>query len=439
MSSNRFAPLFWTQFLGAFNDNIYKNALIILFTYNTMTYTSIKTTILIPLCAGLFILPFFLFSAVVGQLADKYEKSALIRKIKMAEVTIMTIAAIGFYLQNIWFLLIVLFLMGSQSSVFGPVKYSILPQHLDEEGLLKGNGVIAMGTFLAILLGTLTGGLMIMIPEYGRVYISLTLILIALAGWLNSRNIPLAVSANRNLDVNWNIFTETFRLIALKSKNKLLWGAILAISWFWFYGATILTILPGYTRDILVGNEQVVTLLLTLFSIGIGLGSILAGKSGNLQKSLKWVVVGSIGLSVFSIDLYWASASISQVASSASNTNLNGWLYMFENVITIHILVDILLLGIMGGLYIVPLYVMLQEYSDIKSRSRTIAANNIMNAFFMVISALVMMSMLSMGFSLFSLFAMLGVANVFVMLFIYYRYARFVGNEFIPGEPSAKT
>jgi len=192
--------------------------------------------------------------------------------------------------------------------------------------------------------------------------------------------------------------------------------------------------LPGYTRDILVGNEQVVTLLLTLFSIGIGVGSILAGKSRNLQKSLKWIVVGTIGLSAVSIDLYWTSASISQVASPDSYNNLNGWLYMFENVITIHVLVDIILLGIMGGLYIVPLYVMLQEYSDIKSRSRTIAANNIMNAFFMVISALVTMSILSMGFSLFSLFLMLGITNVFVMLFLYFRYVRFVGNEFVPGE-----
>lgn len=434
MSTNRFAPLFWTQFLGAFNDNIYKNALIILITYNALTFTTIKISILIPLSAGVFILPFFLFSAIAGQLADKYEKSALIRKVKLAEISIMTMAALGFYLQNIWLLLALLFLMGSQSSLFGPLKYSILPQHLDEEGLLKGNGVIGMGTFLAILLGTLTGGLMIMIPEYGRLYISITIILVALAGWLNSRNIPLAVSANKHLQVNWNIFTQTFSLIALKSKNKLLWGGILGISWFWFYGATILTILPQYTRDILLGNEQVVTLLLALFSIGIGMGSILVGKSDDLKKSLKWVVIGTIGLSLSSVDLYWTSMGIVRAASQSSTEHLHGWLYMFEQLITLNVLLDILLLGIMGGLYIVPLYVILQEYSDIRTRSRTIAANNIMNAFFMVISALMTMSMLTMGFSLYSIFALLGVINVLVMLLLYTRYARFVGNEIFSRE-----
>ncbi len=432
MSSPRFAPLFWTQFLGAFNDNIYKNALIILITYNSLSFTTIKTSILIPLSAGLFILPFFLFSAVAGQLADKYEKSALIRKIKLAEIFIMILATAGFYLQNIWFLLLVLFLMGAQSSLFGPVKYSILPQHLDEEGLLKGNGIIEMGTFLAILLGTLTGGLMIMIPEYGRVYISVTIVLVSLAGWLNSRNIPLAVSANKILRINWNIFSQTFALIALKSKNRLLWGAVLAISWFWFYGATVLTILPGYTRDILMGNEQVVTLLLTLFSIGIGLGSIFAGRSHNLHKSLKWVVVGAIGLSTVGIDLYFTSASI--VTNGAATEYLHGWFFMFEQWGTLHVLIDVLLMGMMGGLYIVPLYVILQEYSELKSRSRSIAANNIMNACFMVISALVTMAMLSKGFSLFSLYAMLGVVNALIMFFLYYRYARYVWNNILDTE-----
>ena len=433
MSTNRFAPLFWTQFLGAFNDNIYKNALIILITYHALSFTTIKTSVLIPLSAGIFILPFFLFSAVAGQLADKYEKSALIRKIKIAEILIMSSAALGFYLQNIWLLIAILFLMGSQSSFFGPLKYSILPQHLDEEGLLKGNGMIEMGTFLAILIGTLTGGLMIMIPEYGYAYVSLTIVMVALAGWLNSRNIPPAASANKELPVTWTIFTETFKLIVQKRKNRLLWGAILAISWFWFYGATILTVLPGYTRDILAGNEQVVTLLLALFSIGIGIGSNVAGKSHNLQKSLKWVIIGAIGLSAASIDLYWTSSTIIQDVGSAADRYdfLHGWLYMFEQGVTLRILIDVLLLGMMGGLYIVPLYVVLQEYSDIKSRSRSIAANNIMNAFFMVISALLTMTLLSMGFSLFSLFALLGMTNIIVMLFLYYRYACFVRTDIL--------
>ncbi|MDX2506208.1 MAG: MFS transporter [Gammaproteobacteria bacterium] len=425
MGSQFFAPLFWTQFLGAFNDNLYKNALIILITYKAASYTSISSEILIPLSAGIFILPFFLFSALAGQLADKYEKSKLIRHVKLAEINIMLLAALGFYFENIWFLLTVLFLMGCQSSLFGPVKYSILPQHLDEEGLLKGNGIIEMGTFLAILLGTLVGGILIMLEDYGSLYISVLVVSIAITGWLSSQKIPLAESANQFLAINWNIFSETWIILSAATRTRLIFGAVLAISWFWFIGATILAILPGFTKNILQGNEQVVTLLLALFSIGIGIGSIIAGKSKTLRKSIKWVIIGAIGISLIGLDLYWASAQLveSQMSATILELDLIGWQGMFQQHLNVHILIDVLLLGTSGGFYIVPLYVILQEHSAIETRSRTIAANNISNALFMVGSAILTMILLDNGMSLYALFALIGIVNLLIMVFLYWRFS----------------
>ncbi len=428
LSSRYFAPLFWTQFLGAFNDNLYKNALIILVTINAASYTSISVELLIPLSGGLFILPFFLFSALAGQLADKFEKSKLIRFIKVGEICIMLLAAIGFYFENIWYLLAVLFFMGCQSSLFGPVKYSILPQHLSEEGLLKGNAVIEMGTFLAILLGTLVGGILIMNDDYGRAYVSALVVSIAFLGWLSSQKIPLAQSANQELTINWNIFSETFNIIRDAFKSRLIFGTIVAISWFWFVGATMLSILPlpEFIQVILQAKEQVITLLLALFSIGIGLGSIIAGKSKTLSKSLKWIVIGAIGISLTALDLYWISAQLIESNIIKGAGELVSWQAMFQNPVTAHILIDILLLGASGGLYIVPLYVIIQEHSEIEFRSRTIAANNITNALFMVISAVATMLLLDNGISLHTLFALIGLSNIVMFIFIYWRFSKSV-------------
>ncbi len=335
----------------------------------------------------------------------------------------MVLAALGFYLQSIYFLITVLFFMGCQSTLFGPVKYSILPQHLNEEGLLKGNGIIEMGTFLAILTGTLVGGIVIMFEGEGELYICILVITIALVGWLSSRKIPLAESANKELKLNFNIFTETFNIIVASMHKCLIYGAILAISWFWFIGATILAILPGYTREILHGNEQVVTLLLTLFSVGIGVGSIIAGKSKDLHTSIKWIVIGTVGISIFVLAVYLSSALLVEADSGLNHQELQGWLSMFAGFTQIQILVSILMLGISGGFYIVPLYVILQECSDLENRSRTIASNNIVNALFMVISAVITMVLLNMGMSLYSLFAVLGCLNVFICIGLYWRFA----------------
>ena len=425
MVSKFFAPLFWTQFLGAFNDNVYKNALVILITVKATTFSSISPNILIPLSGGIFILPFFLFSALAGQLADKFEKSKLIRMVKVAEINIMLLAALGFYFSNVWFLMTVLFLMGCQSAIFGPVKYSILPQHLSEEGLLKGNGIIEMGTFLAILIGTLVGGIVILIEDYGQLYISFLVISIATIGWLSSRNIPVAESANQNLIINWNIVTETWNIIVSATRNRLILGTIIGISWFWFIGATLLNILPlpGFIHDVLHAKEQVITLLLTLFSIGIGIGSILAGKSKTLVKSIKWIIIGAVGISLIALDLYWISSRLAEYYSNNNELTFNGWLSMFQNIMTLHVMADVLLLGMSGGFYIVPLYVIIQEHSEIKTRSRTIAANNISNAFFMVGSTIISMMLLSSGMTAHTLFALIGIANIVIFTFLFLRFS----------------
>ncbi len=426
LSSKFFAPLFWTQFLGAFNDNVYKNALIIFVTLNAASYSSISVELLIPLSGGLFILPFFLFSALAGQLADKFEKSQLIRFIKMGEVLIMLLAALGFYFENIWFLLTVLFFMGCQSTMFGPVKYSILPQHLSEEGLLKGNAVIEMGTFLAILLGTLLGGILIMDKDFGRIYISAMVISVAVTGWFTSQKIPLAQSVNQQLKINWNIVSGTWNIIASAFNLRLIFGVILAISWFWFVGATMLSLipLPEFIHETLHAKEQVITLLLALFSIGIGIGSIIAGRSTTLRKSIKWIILGAIGISLTALDLYWVCERLLEVSHlGGEQGELVPWTNMFQSTLTLHALIDVVLLGSAGGLYIVPLYVILQEHSPIEIRSRTIAANNIVNALFMVCSALATMLLLQEGVPLHELFALIGLSNFVVFIILFWRFS----------------
>ncbi len=425
LSSKYFAPLFWTQFLGAFNDNLYKNALVILMALNAARYTDISIDLLIPMSGGIFILPFFLFSAIAGQLADKFEKSKLIRMIKIGEINIMLFAALGFYLENVWFLLAVLFFMGCQSSLFGPVKYSILPQHLSEEGLLKGNAMIETGTFLAILLGTLLGGILIADKEFGRVYVSVLVISVALLGWLSSLKIPIAQSVNQDLKINMNIFSETWNILKIATKSRLILGAIIAISWFWFIGATMLSIipLPAFTQDILLANERVITLLLALFSIGIGIGSIMAGRSKTLVKSIKWIIIGALGMSLILLDLYWVSTELISIHSAQDSMALLSWQAMFQSPLTANVLTDVLLLGAFGGLYIVPLYVILQEHSEIKTRSRTIAANNIVNSLFMVISALATMMLLDSGVTVYQLFAIIGLLNSLMIVFLYWRFS----------------
>jgi 1-acyl-sn-glycerol-3-phosphate acyltransferase len=412
LRERRFAPFFWTQFLGAGNDNIYKNALVIFVAYHAAAHAALDANTLVNLAAGLFILPFVVLSATAGQLADKYEKSYLIRLIKMLEIAIMVIGAIGFYLPNLVLLFLALFLMGVHSTLFGPVKYAILPQHLRPEELVGGNGLVEMGTFVAILLGTIAGGLLVAIPGVGPVLAGVAAIVVAIAGWLVSRAIPHTPAVDPVLRLNWNPFTETWKNLRFAYGNRVVWLSMLGISWFWFYGATFLTQFPNFAKDILGGDEHVVTFLLALFSIGIGTGSLLCERLSGRKVEIGLVPFGSIGLTVFAIDLWLASRNMHA-------TGLAGIAAFLGEPGHWRVVVDLMLIGLFGGFYIVPLYALIQQRSDPAYRSRIIAANNILNALFMVASAGLAIVLLGSGLSIPYLFLVTGILNAVIALFIY--------------------
>jgi len=428
LKKKRFGPFFWTQFYGAFNDNLFKNALLIMFAFSGASHLADEAPMmdagtLVNLSAGLFILPFFLFSALAGQLADKYEKGYLIRMIKIVEIIIMALAAIGFIFNLPLVLLALLFLMGTQSAFFGPVKYSILPQHLKEEELVGGNGMVEMGTFLAILLGTIAGGVLIAVNG-GRYVVGGSIIVLAIFGWIKSRGIPAAPAASPNLKITFNPLTETWKTISFTRENIVVFRSILGISWFWFYGATFLAQMPTFTEKVLMGNEHVVTLLLTLFSVGIGAGSLLCEKLSNKRVELGLVPLGAIGLTLFALDLWW-------VASHLHPSGLSDFSTFLSQLTSWRILLDLLGIGLFGGFYIVPLYALIQQRSDEARRSQVIAGNNIINAFFMVTAAGMAIFLLKLGFTIPQLFLCVAIMNALVAIYIFSLVPEFLLRFFI--------
>ncbi len=412
LESRRFLPLFCTQFLGAFNDNVYKNALVILIIFQGSTLYGIDTNIIVTLSAGIFILPFFLFSAIAGQLADRYEKSMLIRRVKVLEIIIMSFAVIGFYLESVLMLIALLFLMGTQSTLFGPLKYSILPQHLEEQQLTGGNGLISMGTFLAIGLGTILGGILVSIQQYGPLIIAGLVVMLAVLGFFTSRFIPIAKAAAPELKINWNFASQTFNVMQYALENRSVFIAIIAASWFWLVGATYLSQVPAYSKSILGGNNEVVTLLLTMFSVGIGLGSVMCEKmsKGRIEPGL--VPLGALGLTLFSIDSYFASQYFVALSLPEGQMNASQFLAISGSW---RVLIDLVLIGLFGGFYIVPLNAIIQKRSNPHRRARVIAAANILQALFIVVSALGTVAMLSAGFDIPQIFLSLGILTVVVM------------------------
>jgi MFS family permease len=422
LKHNRFFPIFYTQFLGALNDNVFKNAIVILIAFSLADKIGANASILVITAAGIFILPFFLFSATAGQLADKFEKSMLIRRIKIAEIIIMLIGSAGFYFMSAPILLTVLFFMGTQSTLFGPLKYSILPQHLSEDELLGGNGMIQMGTYLAILLGTIIGGVLIAINPNGGLYVSMVIVLLATAGWLASRSIPEATAPEPSLRVNWNIVSEICKIIKYSREDKTVFWAIIGISWFWFYGATFLSLVPTYTRDVLFADERIATLMLTAFSIGIGTGSLMCEKLSHKHINLGLVPIGAIGLTFFATDLAFISLPDMKLSEGALLTasmflqHFNHW----------HVLIDLILIGMSGGLYMVPLYALIQQKSNPCHRSRIIAANNILNAIFMVISALMIISLITAEIDIPHIFFIVAVLNILILIIITRKEPEFI-------------
>jgi MFS family permease len=420
LREQRFRPFFLTQFLGALNDNIFKTTLITLVAFHATTLTSIDGATLATLLPGLFILPFFLFSAIAGQIADKYEKSQLIRIVKLFEIGIMLFASLGFFLHQFTLLALALFMMGMHSTLFGPVKYAYLPQHLHAHELVGGNGMVEMATFVAILLGQVLGAWLGAQSQH-EILTSITVLAIAVFGYTLSRQVPHSPAAARNLTINWNPLSEIKCSFLLIWRQPSVWLAIVAISWFWFYGATLLAQFPNFAKTILHGDESVFILLLSVFSVGVGVGSLLCEKMSKNTIELGLVVFGAIGLSLFGIDL-WASCADLTMPASVTGQNYQEFLSVLSHW---RILIDIALIGLFGGFYIVPLYVLIQTRVERTYQSRVIAANNMMNALFMVLSAGFSIAVFSLGFSIPQLFLITALLNGCVMLYLCWRQPEF--------------
>lgn len=432
MNEQRFRPFFLTQFLGAFNDNVFKTALITLVAFHATTLSNIDGATLATLLPGLFILPFFLFSATAGQIADKFEKSQIIRYVKAFEICIMVFASAGFFMHNIWLLATALFMMGMHSTIFGPVKYSYLPQHLKETELIGGNGMVEMGSFVAILLGQVLGASLATIAHH-ELFTSIAIITIGFLGYFSSKGIPYSPAADPSLNINWNPITETIKNIKFIWADQTIWLAIIGISWFWFYGATLLAQFPNFAKDILLGNESVFILLLSIFSIGIGIGSLMCEKLSKGKVEVGLVVFGAIGLTIFGADLYFSSSYLHETVNLKSMFDYKSFIsyshaynpdvYSFnhEYVARWRLLVDIALTGFFGGLYIVPLYALIQTRAEKSHQSRVIAANNILNALFMVVSAGFTIFLLRKGLNIPQLFLATALLNVLVTIYLCIR------------------
>lgn len=417
--TKRFFPYFVTQCLGALNDNIYKNVLLLMVTYSQIDSLPMSADLFVNLAAGLFILPFFLFSAHAGAIADNMDKTKLIRRLKLIELVIMSCAATAIMTQSAILMLVLLFMTGTQSAYFGPVKYALLPQALKSDELVKGNAWVEMGTFLSILIGTLSAGLLLAIPN-GMLIASCIVITLSLLGFLSSVNIP-SLPSKKSDKVKFEPVTGLKKTLKLAQKQRGIWMSILAISWFWFMGATYLTQFPNFAREHLFADSTVVSLLLALFSVGIATGSWLCEKLSFNQVELGILPFGILGLTIFSVDLLWAVPAIESFPSQY---------YDVQSFIAqsshIRVMTDLFLVGVSGGVFIVPLYAFIQSRSEEGECAQSIAANNIMNALFMVASAAVSILVLSvLEFSIVELFAILAVGNFIVAIYVYRQVPEF--------------
>ena len=411
LGQRRFAPFFWTQFAGAANDNLFKFAFTVMVTYQ-LQLSWMQPSMAGLVIGALFILPFLLFSATAGQLTDKFDKTKMIRFVKNLEIAIMLIAAWGFVRADAVILLGCVFLMGLHSTLFGPVKFAYLPQVLDARELTGGNGMVEMGTFVAILLGQVAGGLLVAVPQIGHLSVAIACVAVALIGRAVAQAIPPAPATDPGLVVNWNPVSETWRNLKLAHENIVVFRSLLGISWMWFFGAVFLSQFPSFAKEVLHGNEQVASLLLVVFSIGIGVGSLLCETLSRRQVEIGLVPLGAIGMSVFAIDLYFAARGLPAVPEMGLGAFLRQSAHW-------RVMADLALLSLFAGLYSVPMYALIQLRSQPTHRARIIAANNILNALFMIGSSVIAGALLGAGFTIPQIFLFTGIANAVVAFYIF--------------------
>lgn len=411
LRQRRFAPFFWTQFAGAANDNLFKFAFTVMVTYQ-LSVSWMPPSMAGLVIGALFILPFLLFSATSGQLTDKIDKTRMIRFVKNLEIAIMLVAAWGFVASSPVVLLACTFLMGLHSTLFGPVKFAYLPQVLSDRELTGGNGMVEMGTFVAILLGQVAGGLLVAVPGVGHAWVAAACVLIALAGRLVAQFIPSAPATDPGLVINWNPVSETWRNLRLAHGNVVVFRSLLGISWMWFFGAVFLSQFPSFAKEVLHGDEHVASLLLVVFSVGIGIGSLLCEVLSRRHVEVGLVPLGAIGMSVFAIDLYFASRGLPAVPAMGLSAFLAQPAHW-------RVMADLLLLSLFAGLYSVPMYALIQMRSQPTHRARIIAANNILNALFMIASSVIAGALLSAGWSVPQVFLFTGIANALVAGYIF--------------------
>ncbi len=408
-TSRRFAPLFGTQFLGAFNDNLFKTAFFVLISFYGLGKNNfLPASQMLNIGALLFILPYFLFSALSGQLSTKYDKAKLAFIIKLLEIVIMALAAYGFYIESAPLLFLCLFMMGTQSTLFGPLKYAILPDYLNEKELIGGNSLIESGTFLAILFGQIIGTIVAGFPA--AIVITLIL-LVALGGIGTSHYMPSVPAKNPGQPLEWNIIKSTRNLIAETFRQQALYTAIIGISWFWLIGAVYTTQLPTFTQIHLGGNDNVFNLMLALFSIGIAAGSILCAKVSHQRLQLGLVAVGTTGLTVFGLLLVW-------LTYANHFTELNGIFYFLQQGFAYPVMLCMIAIGFFGGFFSVPLYTRLQTASSDEFRAHAVAANNITNGLFMVAAAIASALLLWLFNSISILYLLVPLGNIAMIVYL---------------------
>ncbi|EIL93659.1 MFS transporter [Rhodanobacter spathiphylli] len=418
LGKRRFAPFFWTQALGAFNDNAFRNALVMLVAYQ-MGLSDHAASIYTNLAPALFIIPFFLFSATAGQLAEKYEKTRIIRYVKLFEIGAMVLAAYGFYTHHTSLLLVVLFMMGMHSTMFGPIKYAILPQALKRDELVGGNGLVEMGTQMAMLVGMIAGNSLMLVAGIGPLLASGATIAVAVAGYLVCRRIPPAPATAPELRFNWNMFSETARVLAITRADRAVFNAILGISWFWFFGTVLIAQLPIYTRETLGGDGSVNTLVLTLFSIGTGAGALLCERMSGRRVEIGLVPLGAFGLTAFGVDLYFARHGVATVRGL-------DWLGFLHSAGSWRVALDLTLIGAFAGFYVVPLFAYVQARAPREKLSRIIAGTNILNALLIVLASGFGLGLGMLGFGASQIFLVASLLNVLVAWYIFTLVPEFV-------------